>query len=219
MGITAENVAKQWKVTREEQDAFARREPPEGATAIDAGDFKDEIVPYEIDERCPTSQRGEIATQHVIADTDEGPRPDTTLEALAKLKTVFARQGQRHRRQQLADVRRRRRGDPDEREGAEEIQPAAARRASSASRSRACRRRSWASARSRRSRSCSQQAGLKQDDLDWIELNEAFAAQALAVITTSASTRRRSIRRAAPSRSATRSAPPARCAPRRWCTA
>jgi acetyl-CoA acyltransferase len=93
MGITAEKVAQQWKVSREEQDAFAVESHRKATAAIAAGKFRDEILPYEIETHSPNLAKGEIATRRKVADTDEGPRPDSTMETLAKLKTVFAARG------------------------------------------------------------------------------------------------------------------------------
>jgi acetyl-CoA acyltransferase len=93
MGITAENVARQWKVTREEQDAFAVASHQKASKAIAEGKFRDEILPFDVETHLPDLVRGSIATQHRLADTDEGPRPDSSMETLAKLKTVFAARG------------------------------------------------------------------------------------------------------------------------------
>ena len=94
MGITAEKVAAQWKVSREDQDAFAVASHQKAAKAIAAGGFRDEILPYEIEPpRRPTSRPARSCTGKKVADTDEGPRPDSTIEGLAKLKTVFAARG------------------------------------------------------------------------------------------------------------------------------
>src|SRR5258708_5843567 len=93
MGITAENVAKQWKVTRDEQDAFAVASHAKASKAIAAGQFKEEILPYEIESASPDLGSGQIVPRKKTADTDEGPRPDTTAETLAKLRTVFAARG------------------------------------------------------------------------------------------------------------------------------
>jgi acetyl-CoA acyltransferase len=93
MGITAEKVAQQWKVTRDEQDAFAVASHQKAARAIAAGQFREEILPYEIETHTPDLARGQVSTKKKIADTDEGPRPDSTLETLGKLKTVFAARG------------------------------------------------------------------------------------------------------------------------------
>ena len=183
MGITAEKVAAQWKVSREEQDMFAA-DSHRRARARDRQrrvQGRDHAVSRS-SSVCPISRRAKSGRRRARSASDEGPRRDTSPEALAKLQAGVRRQGHGHRRQQLADVRRRGRRRAHERSGAEALQPDAARRASWATRSPACRRTSWASGRSRRFRRCSQQAGLRQDDIDWIELNEAFAAQALAVI-------------------------------------
>ncbi|AKA70815.1 acetyl-CoA C-acetyltransferase [Clostridium scatologenes] len=83
MGMTAENIADQWHITREEQDAFSVNSQNKAEAAIKAGKFKDEIVPVVIKTR-----KGEV-----IFDTDEGPRPGTTIEALAKLKPAFKKGG------------------------------------------------------------------------------------------------------------------------------
>jgi len=84
MGITAENVAESFGITREDQDDFALRSQMKTARAIEEGRFKDEIVPVEIPVR-----KGEMKA----FDTDEHPRPDTTKEALAKLRPAFKKDG------------------------------------------------------------------------------------------------------------------------------
>lgn len=180
MGITAENVAKQWKVTREEQDAFAVASHQKAGAAIAAGKFKDEIVPYEIDAAVPDLASGAIKHRKKLAENDEGPRLDTTMESLAKLRTVFAAKGsvtagnasqmsdgagavilmsekalKKYNIQPLARfVSFAVAGVPPEIMGIGPIKAIPKVLA---------------------------QAGIRQDDLDWIELNEAFAAQALAV--------------------------------------
>jgi acetyl-CoA acyltransferase len=180
MGITAENVAKQWKVTREEQDAFAVASHQKAGAAIASGKFKDEIVPYEIDAAVPDLASGAIKHRKKLAENDEGPRLDTTMESLAKLRTVFAARGsvtagnasqmsdgagavilmsekalKKYNIQPLARfVSFAVAGVPPEIMGIGPIKAIPKVLA---------------------------QAGIKQDDLDWIELNEAFAAQALAV--------------------------------------
>ena len=83
MGITAENVAEKFGVSREEQDAFAAESQRKAVSAIDQGLFKDEIVPIEITDRKGTR----------TIDTDEGPRPDTSPETLAKLRPAFRKDG------------------------------------------------------------------------------------------------------------------------------
>jgi acetyl-CoA acyltransferase len=181
MGITAENVAKQWKVSREDQDAFAVASHQKASKAIAAGGFKDEILPYEIDMALPDLASGQVKHKKRVADTDEGPRPDSSLESLGKLKTVFAARGsvtagnssqmsdgagavilmsekalKKYNVQPLARfVSFAVAGVPPEIMGIGPIKAIPKVLA---------------------------QAGLKKEDLDWIELNEAFAAQALAVM-------------------------------------
>jgi acetyl-CoA acyltransferase len=181
MGITAENVAKQWKVSREDQDAFAVASHQKAAKAIAAGAFRDEILPYEVDSAAPDLASGQVIHRKKVADTDEGPRPDSTVEGLSKLKTVFAARGTvtAGNSSQMSDgaaavilmsekalkkygVKPLARfagfavaGVPPEVMGIGPIKAIP---------------------------KVLKQAGLKADDIDWIELNEAFAAQALAVI-------------------------------------
>jgi len=93
MGITAENVAKQWKVTREEQDAFAVASHQKAAAAIAAGHFREEILPYQIESSVPDLAAGKVVHRSKVADTDEGPRPDSSLESLGKLRPAFAARG------------------------------------------------------------------------------------------------------------------------------
>ena len=181
MGITAEKVAQQWKVTREQQDAFALASHQKAAKAIAAGGFKDEILPYEIESAAPDLRSGEVVHRKRMADTDEGPRPDSTIEGLAKLKTVFAAKGsvtagnssqmsdgaaavvlmsesamKKHGVKPLARfVSFAVAGVPPEIMGIGPIKAIP---------------------------KVLKQSGVKQGDLDWIELNEAFAAQSLAVI-------------------------------------
>ena len=93
MGITAEKVAQQWKISREDQDAFAVGSHQKAVAAIQAGHFKAEISPYAIKAHVPNLKSGEVMIKDFLADTDEGPRPDSSLERLAKLKPVFAARG------------------------------------------------------------------------------------------------------------------------------
>ncbi len=85
MGITAENICDQWGITREELDEFAVASQQKACAAREAGRFKDEIVPIEVKKKKET----------VIVDTDEGPRPGTTMEVLAKLRPAFKKDGGR----------------------------------------------------------------------------------------------------------------------------
>ena len=91
MGQTAENVARKYGVSREDQDRFALRSHQRAAAAIEAGRFKDGIVPLQVEQT--TLQDGKPVTRTVVFDTDEGPRRDTSLEALAKLKPAFSPTG------------------------------------------------------------------------------------------------------------------------------
>jgi len=79
MGLTAENIAERYKITREEQDRFAIDSQRKMKVAMDEGKFKDEIIPYEV----------KLKKRSYIFDTDEHPRPDTTMETLTKLKPAF----------------------------------------------------------------------------------------------------------------------------------
>ena len=83
MGITAENVAEQWGLTREQLDEFAAASQQKASAAIEEGKFKDEIVPVEVKQK----------KQTIVVDTDEGPRPGTTAESLSKLRPAFKKDG------------------------------------------------------------------------------------------------------------------------------
>jgi acetyl-CoA acyltransferase len=181
MGITAENVAKQWQVTREEQDDFAVASHRKAAAAIASGLFASEILPYTIHDARPDLARGTIAESERVARNDEGPRPETTIEALARLRTVFAARGSvtAGNSSQMSD-------------GAGAVilmSEAAMKRYGLAPMARFV---SFAVAGVppgimgigpiKAIPKVLKQAGIGQQDLDWIELNEAFAAQALAVI-------------------------------------
>ncbi len=92
MGLTAENVAREYGVTRQEQDEFALRSHQNAAAAIAAGKYQDEIVPLPV-EVTEVGPDGKPRTKQFVFDTDEGVRRDTSLEALGKLKPVFAAKG------------------------------------------------------------------------------------------------------------------------------
>ncbi|MBQ9062961.1 MAG: acetyl-CoA C-acyltransferase, partial [Eubacterium sp.] len=83
MGITAENVAEQWGLTREDLDAFSVKSQEKAVAAIESGRFKDEIVPVEV----------KVKKNVITVDTDEGPRKGTSMEGLAKLKPAFKKDG------------------------------------------------------------------------------------------------------------------------------
>ena len=93
MGLTAEKVAQRWNVSREAQDEFALRSHLRAVAAINNGEFEDEITPYVITEHVPDLHSREVKTKTREVSQDEGPRADTSMEALAKLKTVFAQKG------------------------------------------------------------------------------------------------------------------------------
>jgi acetyl-CoA acyltransferase len=183
MGLTAEKVAQQWRVSREAQDAFALQSHQRAIAAIAAGEFTDEITPLSVQQRSVDLETAEVQVTTRTVDIDEGARPDTSLEGLAKLRTVFAARGsvtagnssqtsdgagalllvseaalKRYNLKPLARfVSYASRGVPPHIMGIGPIEaiPAALKA-----------------------------AGLTQDALDWIELNEAFAAQSLAVMNT-----------------------------------
>jgi len=91
MGQTAENVAKKYGISREEQDAFGYRSHMRAIAAQDAGKWKDEIVPLEVEQ--VVMENGKAVSRAIVFDADEGPRRDTSLEAMAKLKPAFAKNG------------------------------------------------------------------------------------------------------------------------------
>jgi len=181
MGITAENVAKQWKVSREDQDAFAVASHQKAAKAIEAGGFRDEILPYEIETSSPELATGRIDIRKKVADTDEGPRPDSSAETLGKLKTVFAAKGTvtAGNSSQMSD-------------GAGAVILMSERALKKYNLQPIARFVGFAVAGVppeimgigpiKAIPKALKATGVKQEDLDWIELNEAFAAQALAVI-------------------------------------
>jgi acetyl-CoA acyltransferase len=92
MGLTGENVAREFNISREEQDAFALRSHQRATAAIAEGKFKDEIVPLHV-EHVWVDDEGTTRQSETIFTTDEGPRRDTSLEALGKLRPVFAARG------------------------------------------------------------------------------------------------------------------------------
>ncbi|KAF1717949.1 acetyl-CoA C-acyltransferase [Pseudoxanthomonas yeongjuensis] len=186
MGITAEKVAEEWKVSREDQDAFALASHQKALAAIAAGEFRDEISPYEVMSRIPDLAGNTIQLRKLLVENDEGPRPDTTLEGLAKLRTVF-RNPQfggtvtAGTSSQMSD-------------GAAGVLLASEQAIKDYGLTPLARFVSFSVAGVRPEvmgigpiaaiPKALKQAGLSQDQLDWIELNEAFAAQALAVIRT-----------------------------------
>jgi acetyl-CoA acyltransferase len=93
MGLTAEELAREYEITREQADAFSVKSHEKALAAIAAGKFKDEIVPVEVEETY-VDEKGKKKTRKYIVDTDEGPRPGTTMEALAGLRPAFKNGGQ-----------------------------------------------------------------------------------------------------------------------------
>ncbi|MGH8136209.1 MAG: acetyl-CoA C-acyltransferase, partial [Steroidobacteraceae bacterium] len=93
MGITAEKVAEQWKVSREAQDQFATESHRRALAAIEKGEFGDEITPYTVNERIPDFEHHQVATRSKLVSVDEGPRAGTTADVLAKLRPAFAANG------------------------------------------------------------------------------------------------------------------------------
>ncbi|MEW8079722.1 MAG: acetyl-CoA C-acyltransferase [Candidatus Thiodiazotropha endolucinida] len=92
MGVTAENVAERWKVSREDQDSFALQSHQRALAAINAGHFEREILPYLVKQHLP-DEGNTIRILERPVKSDEGPRPDSSLEGLAKLRPVFAAKG------------------------------------------------------------------------------------------------------------------------------
>lgn len=181
MGMTAEKVAEQWKVSREAQDEFALASHQRALKAIEGGEFKHEIAPYTVDEKRPDLAAHQVHEQIAVKDTDEGPRADTNAEALAKLKPVFAAKGSvtAGNSSQMSDGA-----------GAVVLMSEAAMRRFNLSPLGRFVGFSVAGVPPeimgvgpiKAIPKVLAQTGIKQDDLDWIELNEAFAAQSLAVI-------------------------------------
>lgn len=89
MGLTAEKVAEQWKIGREAQDAFAVESHRRAVAAMSAGHFRAEITPYPVRESLPDLLSGKVVVRERLLDCDEGPRADSSVDKLAKLKPVF----------------------------------------------------------------------------------------------------------------------------------
>ena len=183
MGLTAEKVANQWKVSRQAQDAFALESHQRAIAAMKSGAFSSEITPVEVFERTPDLETGKVAVTARMVSLDEGARPDTSLEGLAKLKAVFAARGSvtAGNSSQTSD-------------GAGALILASEKAVTQFGLTPLARFVSFASkgvpphimgiGPIEAIPAALRSAGLKQDDMDWIELNEAFAAQSLAVINT-----------------------------------
>ncbi len=181
MGITAEKVAEQWKVSREDQDAFALASHQKALAAIAKGEFVSEISAYAIASHQPVLGSNVIALRESVVRVDEGPRPDTSAEGLAKLRPVFRNGGSvtAGNSSQMSD-------------GAGAVMLASAQAIKDYGLTPLARFVSYAVAGVKPEimgigpkeaiPKALKQAGLNREQIDWIELNEAFAAQALAVI-------------------------------------
>ena len=181
MGLTAEKVANQWQISREAQDEFALASNQKACAAIAAGHFRAETTPYVIRESLPDLASGQIKVRERTVDTDEGPRADASVEKLGKLKPVFHARGSvtAGNSSQMSD-------------GAAAVMLVSEKVLKEHNLTPLARFASYAvggvapeimgigpvAAIPR----ALAQAGISQADLDWIELNEAFAAQSLAVV-------------------------------------
>jgi acetyl-CoA acyltransferase len=181
MGITAENVADQWKVTREAQDQFAYDSHQKAMNAIENGYFKDEIVPYEVESRKADLKLAETIISSRTVDTDEGPRPDTSLDVLNKLRAVFKFGGSvtAGNSSQMSDGAGSLLLVNEETLKRYNMTPIAKYHAFSVAGVPAD---IMGIGPIKAIPKVLDLAGLKSQDMDWIELNEAFAAQSLAVI-------------------------------------
>jgi acetyl-CoA acyltransferase len=181
MGITAEKVAERWKVSRADQDAFAMASHQKAVAATGAGEFRDEILPYKLEDRYPNLAKREIKADSRTVDIDEGPRADTTIEVLGGLKPVFRMGGSvtAGNSSQMSD-------------GAAAILLASEQAIKDYGLTPLARFVSFSVAGvpaeimgigpKEAIPKAVKAAGIPLDRIDWIELNEAFAAQALAVM-------------------------------------
>lgn len=180
MGLTAEELAKDYDITREAADAFSVRSHERALAAIQEGRFKDEIVPVEVEETY-LDEKGKRKTRKYVVDTDEGPRSGTSMEVLSNLKPAFKNGGQvtAGNSSQTSD-------------GAAFVVVMSERLMKSLNLDPMARMMSYSVAGvdprimgigpKEAVPKALKQAGLSLNDIDLIELNEAFAAQALAVV-------------------------------------
>ena len=180
MGLTAENLAAKHEITREEQDRFSLRSHQRAMAAIEEGKFRDEIVPLEVID-VSLNGGGKPQTRKLTFDTDEGPRRDTSLEALAKLKPAFHAHGTvtAGNSSQMSDGAAAAVVMPQDRALALGLAPLA-RLVSFAT--AGCPPEEMGAGPVFAIPKVLKQAGLTLAEIDVIELNEAFAAQALSVI-------------------------------------
>jgi acetyl-CoA acyltransferase len=181
MGLTGEKVAERWKVSREDQDAFALASHQKACAAIAAGHFRAETTPYEVVSHLPDGASGAVRVVRRLVEVDEGPRPDSSAEALARLRPVFSTRGSvtAGNSSQMSD-------------GAAAVVLVSDRILREFNLSPLARFVSFAVAGVPPEvmgigpvaaiPKVLERAGITQDALDWIELNEAFAAQSLAVM-------------------------------------
>jgi acetyl-CoA acyltransferase len=180
MGLTAEAVAREFKVSREEQDEFAYHSHQKAINAIITGNFKSQIVPVKVSETY-INESGDRAKRDFTVDTDEGPRADTSVEALAKLKPVFDAKG-------TATA-----GNSSQTSDGAAFVMVVSERFLKANNLKPIARlvnyavvgvppRIMGIGPLYAIPEVLKRAGMKQDDLELIELNEAFASQAVAVI-------------------------------------
>jgi acetyl-CoA acyltransferase len=181
MGITAEKVAERWQVPRDQQDAFALRSHQRALSAQEKGVFEEEVLPYTVTRKTANLETGETDTTSREVMQDEGPRADSSAEALAKLRSVFAARGTvtAGNSSQTSD-------------GAAAVLLVSESALKTYGLTPLARFVGFAVAGVAPEvmgigpvaaiPKVLQQTGVKQQQLDWIELNEAFAAQALAVI-------------------------------------
>jgi len=181
MGLTAEKVAAQWKIGREEQDAFAVASNQKACAAIAAGHFKAETTPYAIRDHLPDLKTGQVRVRERVVEHDEGPRADASLERLGKLKPVFHARGSvtAGNSSQMSD-------------GAAAVMLVSEKVLKEYNLTPLARFAGYAVGGVAPEimgigpvaaiPKVLAQVGITLDDLDWIELNEAFAAQSIAVM-------------------------------------
>jgi len=181
MGITAENVADQWKVTREAQDEFAYNSHQRAMHAISNGHFDDEIAAYQIESRTANIVNAETIITSTTVTKDEGPRPDTSIAVLNKLRAVFKMGGSvtAGNSSQMSDGAGALLLVNEEILKRYNMTPIAKYHAFAVAGVPAD---IMGIGPIKAIPKVLELAGLKSQDMDWIELNEAFAAQSLAVI-------------------------------------
>jgi len=181
MGLTAEKVAAQWQITRDQQDAFAVASNQKACAAIAAGHFKAETTPYTIRDHLPDLKAGQVRVRERVVEHDEGPRADASLERLGKLKPVFHARGSvtAGNSSQMSD-------------GAAAVMLVSEKVLKEYNLTPLARFAGYAVGGVAPEimgigpvaaiPKVLAQVGITLDDLDWIELNEAFAAQSIAVM-------------------------------------